>query len=116
MSYTETHIGKLRKVELEENQTLEDWCREKCQSLGKSELASYNSNWIEQFRDEYSEKYFIVKGEVWEAFEHKEVGEDNDDIYDISKNDDGTLSFIMRFYNGGTCLTECIEEELEKLQ
>jgi hypothetical protein len=39
----------------------------------------------------------------------------DDGIYQLTPNEDGTLSFTMRFYNGGTCLSECIEEELLKL-
>jgi hypothetical protein len=33
----------------------------------------------------------------------------------MQKNEDGTITFVMQFYNGGTCLSECIEEELEKI-
>jgi uncharacterized protein with von Willebrand factor type A (vWA) domain len=38
------------------------------------------------------------------------------DLYEMEPNTDGTVSFTMRFYNGGTCLSECIEEGLEKLK
>jgi hypothetical protein len=55
-----------------------------------------------------------VNGEIWEAFDHIELDAD-DDIYQLTLNEDGTLSFTMRFYNGGTHLSECIEEELLKL-
>jgi hypothetical protein len=62
-----------------------------------------------------SETYFFVEDEIWEAFDHVKLDGD-DDIYQITQNEDGTLSFIMRFYNGGTCLTECIEEEIIELK
>ena len=113
MSQTETHFGKLRKVEIPQGQTLEQWCREKCEVEGYPEIATYNDNWLEQFRDVFHEKYFFVGNEIWEAFDHHET--EDDDIYHLQENEDGTLTFIMQFYNGGTCLTECIEESLENL-
>ena len=56
-----------------------------------------------------------MNGEIWEAFDHTELDAD-DDIYQLTLNEDGTLSFVMRFYNGGTNLSECIEEEILKLK
>lgn len=114
MSETELHFGKLRKIKLEENKTLEDFYKEKLAEKGITELRSFDNDWKDAFKDEFNEKYFIVKGEIWEVFDHEEK-EPYDDIYELKDNKDGTYSFIMRFYNGGTCLSECIEEELEKL-
>lgn len=105
MSQTELHIGKLRKVELEQNQSLEDFYKEKLKNIGITELR----------KDEFYEKYFVINNVIWEIFDHEEK-DDSDDIYELKPNPDGTLSFIMKFYNGGTCLSECIEEELKKLK
>jgi hypothetical protein len=115
MSHTETHFGKLRKVEIPENHLVEDWCREKCRDLGYTEMATYNSTWEEQLRCETYDKYFFADGEVWEAVEHIE-SEDGDDIDIMVKNPDGTITFVQQFYNGGTCLSEVIEEGLAKLK
>jgi hypothetical protein len=114
MSKTELHIGKLRKVELKPDQSLENFYKEKLKEIGITELRKYDNDWEDAFKDEFQEKYFIVNDVIWEAFEHDEK-DDSDDIYELKPNPDGTLSFIMKFYNGGTCLSECIEEELEKL-
>lgn len=117
MSQTESHIGKLRKVELNEGYSVEDWCREKCQDNGVPNMLPelYNS-WKETllYHLDFYEKYFFVNDEIWEAVEHKEF--DDDDMYEMESNSDGTVSFTMQFYNGGTCLSECIEEGLEKLK
>ncbi len=113
MSQTELHIGKLRKVELKPEQSLEDFFKEKLAEKGITELRTYDNDWKDAFKDEFYEKYFIVKNTIWEAFEHEEKDGD-DDIYELKSNTDGTISFIMKFYNGGTCLSECIEEELER--
>ena len=115
MSKTALHIGKLRKIELKSDQSLEDFYKEKLKEIGITELRKYDNDWEDAFRDEFNEKYFIVNNIIWEAFEHEEK-DDSNDIYELKSNPDGTLSFIMKFYNGGTCLSECIEEELEKLK
>jgi hypothetical protein len=114
MSQTELHFGKLRKVELKENKTIDDFFKEKLLEVGINDIKSYHKNWEDAFKDKFYEKYFIVNNVIWEVFDHIEK-DDSDDIYEITKNPDGTLSFIMKFYNGGTCLSECIEEELERI-
>jgi len=112
MSYTETHIGKLRKVEIEESLSVEDWCRNKLQSQN-IELSSYNKSWEEQLRDKFYDDYIIINDQIWEIFDHKEY--EDDDIFEMIKNEDGTISFTMKFYNGGTCLYECLEEGISNI-
>jgi hypothetical protein len=34
----------------------------------------------------------------------------------LTKNEDGTISFIGQFYNGGTCLDEMLEEALDEMK
>ena len=38
-----------------------------------------------------------------------------DDIFKFWKNDDGSISFVAEFYNGGTCLSEIIEEGIKSI-
>jgi hypothetical protein len=114
MSQTEHHIGKLRKVVINEGYSIEDWCREKCQDAGIPTIPEHYDSWQEtlKFHLDLYETYFFVNDVVWEVFDHTEF---DDDIYEMVPNADGTVSFIMSFYNGGTCLSECIEEGLLKL-
>ncbi len=112
MSKTETHFGKLRKVEL--STTIEEWCKQKCNERGITELPSYMSSWEEEFRDTFYKKFFITEDDVWEAIEH--VEESDGDIDVMIPNEDGTITFVMQFYNGGTCLSEMIEDGLARLQ
>ena len=117
MSEIEHHIGKLRKIDLNEGYSVEDWCREKCQDAGVPTMIEHYDSWKEtlQYHLNLSETYFFIGNEIWEAFDHVEL-DGYDDIYHLTQNGDGTLTFIMRFYNGGTNLTECIEEEIIKLK
>ena len=115
MSYTETHIGKLRKVDLK-GLTVEQWAEAKCREKGITELESYHDNWKEEFLDsgKYN-TYFFNGDDVYETFDHVEIEEGND-IDILTPNNDGTYNFVMQFSNGGTCLSEMIEEALEKLK
>lgn len=116
MSQTETHFGKLRKIKLKVS--LEEWCKEKCKEKGITKIPSYYTSWEETFRDELIHlynNYFIVDGQVWESFNHiKSDGYEDIDV--IIPNDDGTITFVQQFYNGGTCLSECIENGLRKFK
>lgn len=109
MSRTELHIGKLREIDLE-GRSLEDYCKSK---VKETSLPEWADNWFEVLREEGGwEKYFTVKGRLFESFDHTES--EDPDIQQLTRNPDGTYSFVMSFYNGGTCLTELIEEELER--
>jgi hypothetical protein len=112
MSKTETHFGKLRKVEL--STTIEEFCSQKCNEIGITELPSYMDSWKEEFIDTFNQKFFITGDEVWEAIEH--VEESDGDIDVMIPNEDGTITFVMQFYNGGTCLSEMIEDGLKRLK
>jgi hypothetical protein len=111
MSHTETHVGKLRKVETGPN--IEHWCQTYCHAEGIHQLSSYNDNWTEQFRDHFYKKFLVTGDAIYEKFDHTEL--DESDVFHMQENPDGTYTFVMQFYNGGTCLDECLEEALEKI-
>ena len=114
MSDYESHTGKLRKVEPKENETFEQLCKrlwiEESQKGDEYTEADYEEGSL--FGD-YHEKYINDNDEsVWEIFDHKDLGEDEDMFCRIHDNKDGTFSFHTRFYNGGTSLGEMIEDEI----
>lgn len=116
MSQTETHIGKLRKVSLENFSNIEEWSKQKCFELNLNELESYYRGWFEKLSSETEYRnYFKVDDEIWESIEHTEIDE-GDNIDYMVKNDDGTVSYVTQFYNGGTYLGECIEDGLRRLK
>lgn len=48
-------------------------------------------------------------------FEVSVIEEDLDNFMDITQNDDGSYSFVTRFYNGGTHLGEMLDDGLKEL-
>ena len=113
MSTTEVNFGKLRKIELEE-QALENYCKTICDAEVVDYTPLPGETYVTEIREELSNKYVISGDSIYEIVNNNRML-DSTDIYQIKKNPDGTYSYLMQFYNGGTCLTECLEEYLEKL-
>lgn len=125
MSCTELHTGKFRIV----TQTTEDtfnFISKNLSKYWKPEISSRGYVNIDE-TDDYDEEYWRadknfpykklnVGNQTYlvEMLEHKEFEEDEYPL-EVSKNEDGTFDFIAQFYNGGTCLEEYLEEELERL-
>lgn len=57
--------------------------------------------------------YLVHENKVYEV-KDKEL-EGYSDIYTMYPNNDGSYSYIMKFYNGGTCLSECLLSKLNNL-
>lgn len=114
MSYTETHFGKLRKVKYVD--TVEEWFKQKCLEKGITELPKHTDTWREAFLDldKNYKKYFVAENDICEAIDHIEAEESDIDV--MIPNEDGTITFIQQFYNGGTCLSECIEDGIKRLK
>lgn len=133
MSDYEKHIGKLKKVDLSKyNNNTEKFFEEQYRKLFPNfsekkikDLYSWSKNyeyrknrgiWEYLFFDTclgfgIKDKFFVAKGNIYETIEDKEVG----DSSFLKDNGDGTYDYFMEFYNGGVCLRDCIEYELEKL-
>lgn len=110
MSRTELHIGTMREVNLK-GLTIEEWCQRKCESINYYELPSYAKNYTELMLNLFYEEYIIINSKLY-ALEDQEC--EDASISKITKNEDGSYSYIMGFHNGGTCLLECLEESLKE--
>ena len=122
MSYTEKHIGRLVVVDFDKNGTTpEHFYKMLC------EYHDYNSLTVTKYRTPYTYKsweemyweelwdkdsLYRVDGKVYKLVEHTEI---EDDIFKFWKNADGSISFVAEFYNGGTCLSEIIEEGIQSI-
>jgi hypothetical protein len=114
MSDMEYHTGKIRKLP-RFNETEEEWAKRICDDHGWED--KYDQGWIETLREEgYDEDIIVVNingnYEIWELVEHTDF--DQDDMFQAKKNEDDTISFTMSFYNGGTCLSEMLEEAVKR--
>ena len=77
--------------------------------------ADYWDNYLEHFEDEASDNYVVVGDIVYEVVE-RSSNNTYDDIFEASRNEDGTIDFTVKYYNGGCCFSEAIETALEGLK
>lgn len=123
MSYTETHIGKV-KIHTPifingEKATLEQQCKYILESrLKEFPNISFNINaydsWKEALLDgPFYKQFAIYKNNVVEIIEDKEI--QYDDIFYASKmqGEKNIYNFVVQYYNGGCCLSEAVEEALD---
>jgi hypothetical protein len=113
MSQIEIHVGKLKKVELGE-QTIEQFCYEKFRETDKDDLPKAYDSFEEWLLSEYYDEFIKANGVLYEILNHKGFDE-GDDINQYFPQPDGTIDFVTMFYNGGTCLSEMLEEGLDNL-
>lgn len=106
MSSDEFHKGRLKELKN---------LRGKLSNNCLEELKKLDPNLYYDEDDDYfdSDIIFKVKDRYFQLFDHNEI---KDDSYhsNMSKNEDGTYSFSTLFYNGGTCLSEELEEMIHK--
>ena len=75
------------------------------------EIPSYYDDEEEYFNDSLADSAIVIDGKVFEI--ERNQFEDNDDIFESSKNEDGTIDFQVKYYNGGCGFGEAIEYALK---
>jgi len=112
MSETDHYTGKLTRVPHPTGQTLEQVAEGVCKGLGL-ELSSYNHTWIDELQD--STEYYVVTESAIFSVQRKRHDE-GEDIFDAEVQEDGTIDFTVKYYNGGCGFTEAIEAALDNLK
>lgn len=110
MSEIELHVGKIKKVDLK-GKTVEEYCKEKCDSLGYK-LGKYDESYTKLLSSIEYKKYCCVDNELFEVLSDKEFDEPY--INYLSENKDDTFDFVLSFYNGGTCFSEMLEDSIRE--
>ena len=116
MSQQETVIGKLKLLEKIDGETLEEQCKRVYIERFEpdDETLELCDNFQQHLGDEGWETFVIYNGDLYEAIQKKEL--DTMDIFNISKNEDGTYDFTLSYYNGGCCFSEAIEVAFRRLE
>lgn len=115
MSSYELHFGKLRELNYNALgfNTIEEWAKDKCDQLGIIKQ-SYHDDYWDCIEFTLDNKY-VKRGDRLFEVEDKEL-EDCGDFLNYNINNDGEIEYSMRFYNGGTCLSEMLNEVLEEIE
>ncbi len=126
MSETKTHIGKAKEFTRLEGESTKDYVvrflEYRCVDDIEKLITDYNEDYHELIDDLYGWDFTTrtpasvtyINDTIYELLVHKEV--DDGDISYGSKNEDGTIDFVLQFYNGGTYFEECFQEVVEKIK
>lgn len=109
MSEMETHTGKLIPLMLGSTATFEQKAEQACREVG-IEREDYHDTWVECLKDSGYRKLFVHNGVIYKI-EDTEV-----DPYGFAiatENEDGTIDYIMSYYNGGASFDEALAAAFE---
>tara|TARA_R110000764_G_scaffold10764_6_gene32846 strand:- start:552 stop:857 length:306 start_codon:yes stop_codon:yes gene_type:complete len=101
MSGTEHFKGKLTPT----GKTVEQY-------MDLVDTPSYYDDKTEYFNDEFRDVAIEIDGQVYSIVRNEY--EDSDDIFESTKNKDGTIDFQVKYYNGGCGFGEALEYALKK--
>ena len=107
MSTTETHVGRF-KILVQGKENILKYLKEHPEINVKVE--KYGDKYYDIYSDDpkYDVIYYPEKEQTLIEYIHHEEFDDSADIYHFKKEDDGTISFLCQFYNGGTCIQEVL--------
>lgn len=118
MSQTVVHVGKLKKVTtyLSKEDFFEQKCAEENTPKDRPE-DTWESTYLNSVTspDFKEKKYQVINASIYELTEHTRVYPD-DDLSIFKKEDDGTISFSVSFYNGGACFQEVLDDGINELE
>jgi len=114
MSETVHYSGILTEIIPQEGKSLHDVARK---ILGPSYEEEINKDFdgaaLECLQDNCCSEYTVVAGKLYKITEKKDSS--YSDIFNASRNPDGTINFEVKYYNGGCGFDEAIEIALKKI-
>ena len=112
MSQTVYYTGTLTEVIPKDGMLLENLMLDLLTDEDKLNLS--NGYTIKElFEDRYYEEYVILEDRLYKVKNLHDAEEES--VFLITKNNDGSLNFALRYYNGGAGFTECMEEAFDKI-
>jgi len=109
MSETVYYKGKLIPVDFLINETLEERCKRIIGDVDLEDYESYQEMLIDDYN--YYEDYVIHNDILYSVKKNRLDPEQS--FFMSKRNDNGTVNFEVRYYNGGTSFDETIEYAFE---
>jgi len=112
MSETVWYKGRLTEIKPTQTRTIESIARTIFDERGLEFIGV--PTYLEALCDELEDEYFFHGGKLYSMT--KDEQEEYQDIIKAKTNKDGTIDYELKFYNGGTCFDECLDEALDELK
>jgi hypothetical protein len=113
MSEQETMKGKIKEIFCGDEEDMEIFAKELCKK-NRYDYTEFCGSYLECLIDEGYKDYIITNNKIYEILETKDF--EYNDIFEAEGNSDGTISFIVSYYNGGCSFNEAIEEALDNME
>jgi len=110
MSRTEHLVGKLKPVK--HGHDVEAVCKEILDNANVDKEEYYDS-YQEKLADWSDGGYLVINGLVYQVEVNKQ--DPDTDIAKAKNNEDGTVDFEVRYYNGGCSFQEAVESALKTI-
>lgn len=130
MSFTELQTGKLKRISEMTPEGVENYCKEQCKEISPKKyedviangFKSYESSWLEVVNDALwnlndcrrNDSFIYENGVLYKVHDVKNH-EDESFFFHMEQIGDGEYQFITKYYNGGTCLSEILSEEINNI-
>ena len=106
MSHTEHKVGQL--VPIDFDGTIEEKCKHVVTELTVFKKEAYHHSYKDVLEDGGYRAYYIGDNEVYQIV-NNESFEDDTSIFKAVQNNDGTIDYEVRFYNGGCGFNEALD-------
>lgn len=107
MSETVYYKGKLKEVKRFDGESIEEQCK---RLLHGETLHSYMDSYQEMLQDEYYQQYVVYDDILYSV--EKESLDPDEEIFNAIENEDGSINFEIKYYNGGFSFNKAIEVAL----
>lgn len=111
MSETKMFKGTMKEVALPDGQSVEQFAEKALRDKGVDD--PWDGDWLSTLTLDYQDKFAFVGDKLYEMMDYKDISDE--DICDASRNSDGSISFVVRYYNGGCGFDEVLEDAVEEL-
>lgn len=115
MSETVFYTGTLTRVTQPKDASIEEQAKHILVTKGVTERDSYNATWLNQLMDDGYGEYVQLDDGFLYLVERQKKSSDGD-IFQAKKNEDGSISFTVKYYNGGCSFNEAIDYAMENLE
>ena len=123
MSDYSRETGKAKRIlKNASKEMIERWCHSEYERLyGETlELPEHSSSWLDTLNDKSyymddKDYYFVIEDELWKVEDLQKKGI-RDSYCELKKINEDEYEFDTQYYNGGTCWSEMLEDELKELK
>ena len=115
MSDYETRKGKCKEVMKNEDESYSDFCIRliKKYSSKKDDISNFDEEDLRWYL--YDNDIAVLNKNYAYVIISEDDIDDYADIFNASKNEDGTIDFLLKYYNGGCSFDEALTTAINKM-